>query len=171
MTNEILNTDLLPGIVCFGCGHENPNGLKIEIKRDPNNNRFVGIFKPTDRMLGFPGIIHGGAIYTALDCMAFWAPTILRSETKAFWILRSATIRYVRPAHEGKSIQLAAHIEQHGDQWETALVQTEARDENGKLLAEGKFEVLPLPPDKFKKVAGIDEIPKNWSDFLGVKNT
>lgn len=167
MTDEILNRDLLQENVCFGCGHENPYGLKIEIKRDPEDDDcLVGIFNPKSHMIGFPGITHGGAIYTALDCMAFWTPTLLRSETKAFWILRSANIRYVRPAYEGKILLLSGCIEQEGDQWDSVMVRTEARDEKGKLLTEAKFEVVPLPLDKFKKVAGIEELPKNWRDFI-----
>jgi hypothetical protein len=61
----------LQGNRCFGCGHENPYGLKISIhldKLDPN--RIVGEFDPGEYMTGFPGITHGGVIYTAFDCMS-----------------------------------------------------------------------------------------------------
>lgn len=167
MSNQILNKDLLPGNVCFGCGHNNPNGLKIEIKRDSEDkNRLTGIFNPTSHMIGFPGITHGGATYTALDCMAFWTPTILRKREKVFWILRSASIRYVRPAHEGQPLSLAGWIEKEGTHVDFVLVRTEARDEKGRLLAEAKFEVVPLALDKFKKVAGIETLPENWGVFI-----
>ena len=172
MRDEVLNRDLLKGNLCFGCGHENPNGLKIEIRRDPkDDNRLVGIFSAKSHMIGFPGITHGGAIYTALDCLAFWTPTVLRSEKKAFWILRSANIRYIRPAHEGEPLILSGCIEEEGTQVDFVIVRTEARDEKDRLLAEAKFEVVPLSLDKFKKVAGIEELPKNWSDFVGAKDT
>ena len=171
MMDKVLNRDLLPGNVCFGCGHENPQGLRIEIRQDPEDSkRLVGVFHPTSHMIGFPGITHGGAIYSALDCMAFWTPTLLRSEPKAFWILRSANIRYLRPAHEGKPLSLSACIKQEGDQWDPVVVRTEARDEKGRLLVECNFEVVPLPLDTFKRVADIEELPANWSNFLGVKN-
>lgn len=171
MTDELLNRDLLQGNICFGCGHENPNGLKIEIRRDPeDDDRIVGIFNPTSHMIGFPGITHGGAIYTALDCMAFWAPTILKRKKEVFWILRAAHIRYVRPAHEGKPLSLSGWIEKEDRHVEFVVVRTEARDEKGRLLAEAKFEVVPLGLDKFKKVAGLEELPKNWSDFIGEKD-
>ena len=171
MKGEPVNRVLLPGNTCFGCGHENPMGLRIEIRRDTkNNDQLIGVFNPERHMVGFPGITHGGAIYTALDCMAFWTPTLLRSEVKAFWILRSANIRYLRPAHEGKPLTLSAYIEQEGDQWQPVFVRSEARDEKGKLLAEAQFEVLPLAFDTFKKIAGIEKLPKNWSDFIGTKD-
>jgi hypothetical protein len=46
-------------------------------------------------------------------------------------------------------------------------VGTKALNERGELLAEGKFKVIPLPADKFQKITGIQEIPKNWRQFMG----
>lgn len=71
----MLNKSLLPDNHCFGCGHENANGLKIEVSRDPENeNRVIVTFQPENHMIGFPGMTHGGVIYTALDCLASWSP-------------------------------------------------------------------------------------------------
>ncbi len=118
-------------------------------------------------MIGFPGITHGGVIYTALDCLASWTPTILRSKMKAAWILHSANIRYLRPAREGMPLFLTASIKQEGKQWEPVVVRTRARDEDGRLLAEGRFKVVPLTPERLKTVSGIEQIPENWRRFLG----
>ena len=168
MTSGIVNRDLLPGNVCFGCGHDNPNGLKIDVSRDPeDDDRLVGLFQPASHMIGFPGITHGGAIYTAFDCLAVWTPTILRSEAKAMWILRSSRMKYFRPARQGVPLSLSAWIEQEGKRGKTVVVHTEARDPEGKLLAEGSFEVVPLPPDRFEKIAGIEKLPENWRQLLG----
>jgi hypothetical protein len=99
MNAEMLNQALLPHNVCFGCGHENPDGLHIEIYRDADHpDRLKGIFRPDSHMAGFPGITHGGVIYTALDCLAAWVPAVLRRAAKAIWILRSASMTYHKPA-------------------------------------------------------------------------
>jgi len=37
------------------------------------------------------------------------------------------------------------------------------------LLADGKFKVIPLSTEKFKKVTGVEEIPENWKIFIGEK--
>ena len=72
MTENLLSTELLPENVCFGCGQKNPNGLRVAVFRDPRDpKRILGEFDPQDYMIGFPGITHGGAIYTALA----WIPT------------------------------------------------------------------------------------------------
>ena len=28
------------------------------------------------------------------------------------------------------------------------------------------FKVIPLPPEKFKAMIGIDELPEGWADWL-----
>ncbi|UCF78605.1 MAG: PaaI family thioesterase [Candidatus Eiseniibacteriota bacterium] len=170
MSSGILNRDLLSSNTCYGCGHENPSGLKIEIRRDPQGGeRLVGSFQPPEHMVGFPGITHGGALYTAMDCLSAWTPMVLRRAAKAIWILREGSIKYLRPALQGEELALSAVIEAEGGQWEPLLVRTEARDREGNLLATGTFKVVPLSADKFKKVAGLSSLPANWSEFLGVQ--
>jgi len=164
---EILNRTLLPGNVCFGCGHDNPIGLKIEIRRDPDSPlRLAGTFEPPEHMIGFPGITHGGAIYTALDCMAAWTPTVLRAESKAIWILRSATMTYHLPAPRGRPLALSAWIEKEGATTEPIVVRAQARDAAGNLLAEGSFKVVPLSRERFLQIAGLDHLPENWARLL-----
>ncbi|MFQ5543178.1 MAG: PaaI family thioesterase [Nitrospiria bacterium] len=169
MTPQALNKTILPDNNCFGCGHDNHMGLKIEVTRDPENqDRLVGNFTPENHMCGFPGIVHGGAIYTALDCLASWTPTILRPEIKAAWILRSSEMKYLHPSRPGKQMSFISCIFQDwkGKKWAPLIVKTEARDETNRCLVEGQFKVVPLPAEKFKKVAGMDRLPENWRSLL-----
>jgi acyl-coenzyme A thioesterase PaaI-like protein len=167
MKKEIVNQELLPHNVCFGCGIENPHGLHIEVSHDEKAaNRLIGVFRPPSHMIGFPGITHGGVLYTALDCLACWVPTALRRGTKAAWILRSASMTYHKPAKEKEEIHLMGMIEQEGQEWEPMVVHAEARNAQGALLAEGKFKVIPLSAEKFKKVADIEKLPENWTGLL-----
>lgn len=170
MAAEIVNRDLLPGNTCFGCGFENPHGLKIEITRDGDRtDRLLGVFHPPPHSVGFPGITHGGTIYTALDCIAAWVPTTLRRQTRAIWILRSAEIKYHKAAFQGEDLKLVATIVEEGGPWDAMRVVAEARDSAGDLVAEGSFKVIPLPPDRFKKVAHVDTLPVGWQQLLGAE--
>ena len=170
MAKRFLNEVMLPGNDCFGCGHHNPHGLKIKIWRDNKDRECLkGEFHPPEHMIGFPGITHGGAIYAALDCMAAWVPMVLRRSTKAIWILRSAKMTYHRPAHQGRSLFLTARIEEEGKTWDPMVVHALAENQSGKKLSEGRFKVIPLPPEKFLKVAGIDELPENYLELLNQK--
>lgn len=167
MADRILNRDLLADNTCLGCGHANEHGFQIEIRRDPDDpDRLVGRFEPTRHMVGFPGITHGGAIYTALDCMAAWTPTVLRRETRAIWILGEAAIKYRRPAHAGVPLSLTGSITKEIGPWRPVEVYTEARDPASKLLAEGTFTVVPLSRERFTRVAEIDAMPANWQELL-----
>ena len=168
MTQEMLNQVLLHRNDCFGCGHDNPKGLHIAIYRDgEKTDRLKGHFHPSAHMTGFPGITHGGLLYTALDCMAAWVPMALRPEARAIWILRSASITYHKPSFPDQEIHLAGLIESEGSLKEAMTVRTEARNPQGELLADGNFKVIPLPAEKFKQVTGIAAIPENWKEVLG----
>ena len=157
---------VLPSNACFGCGEANSHGLQVSIYRDPDApNRLLGEFRPGPDLIGLPGVTHGGAIYTAMDCMATWSGMVLK-QTKAMWVLRSAATTYHRPAVEGAPISLSASLEREGDDWEAIEVRVEARNAEGQLLAEGLFKVIPLPPEKFKDLARMDEFPAGWSDWF-----
>ena len=164
---QILNRDLLSDNECFGCGHLNPSGLQIDIVRDPDDGtRLKARFQPSERMIGFPGITHGGAIYTALDCLSTWVATLLGPNPEAAWILRSAQTVYRNPAPAGGALDLVGWVEERKGEWDPLTVKTEARRADGKLCVEAEFKVVPLSPEKIASIAGIPEIPENWRAFL-----
>ena len=158
---------VLPANNCFGCGQENTHGLGITIHRDPRDpKRILGKFVPRDHMIGFPGITHGGVLYTALDCMASWSGMVLRN-SRALWVLRSASMKYHRPALQGQPLSLSASIEAGGDDpWKAIEVKVEARDAKGELLTEGQFKCIPIPPEKFKAMTGMKELPEHWKQLF-----
>jgi acyl-coenzyme A thioesterase PaaI-like protein len=163
----ILNRELLAHNTCFGCGHENPAGLRIEVVGDPGNDRVLRArFDPTATMVGFPGITHGGAIYTALDCLSTWVSTLLGPNRKAAWVLRSASVVYHKPAPAGEALALTGRIKEQGGSWEPLTVHAEARRADGALCVEGEFKVVPLSEEKLVGIAGIERLPENWRNFL-----
>src|SRR3989304_4676628 len=52
---------------CFGCGKENPLGLKITFTLDRGKKAIKGEFTPGPEHQGYQGITHGGIIATLLD--------------------------------------------------------------------------------------------------------
>jgi len=164
---SVLNRDLLADNTCFGCGLENPHGLRIEIHRDSNDGSFLRArFVPTDHMAGFPGITHGGAIYTAMDCLSTWVATLLGPNRGAAWLLRSATATYHRPAPTDQPITLIGRVKQRGGASDPLVVHIEARRADGALCVDAEFKVVPLTPDRLREVAGISRLPDNWAAFL-----
>jgi len=166
MDRSRLNVDWIAGNGCFGCGPDNPHGLRIAVYRDPEvDGRLLGELVPDEHATGFPGIAHGGAIYTALDCMATWSGMALVG-TRAIWVLRSATMRYLRPAFAGRKLALSATVAKGGGPWDAIEVLAEARDPAGALVARGSFDVVPLPPEKFLAISGLEELPAGWARWL-----
>lgn len=165
--DRILNRDLLPHNTCFGCGLENPAGLHIEVYGDPAVDRELRArFMPSPAMTGFPGITHGGAIYTALDCLSTWVATLLGPNRGAAWVLRSAEIVYRAPALSDAALDLAGRVHEQAGPWEPLVVRGEARRTDGTLCVEGTFKVVPLSTEKFLGITGIERLPENWKAFL-----
>ena len=59
-----INTDLSGGL-CFGCGRNNPIGLKLSFRWDGKTARAE--FIPGELHQGWPGLVHGGIITCLLD--------------------------------------------------------------------------------------------------------
>jgi acyl-CoA thioesterase FadM len=167
MERTLINKTLLEDNDCFGCGHDNPHGYKIEVyAEDGKVDELFGTFYPPDYAIGFPGVTHGGAIYTVFDCIAAWVPTYFRSEMKAVWMLNKAEMEYMAPSFQGNMIKLHAAIASEGDKWTPISVSVQALNESGDLLALGKFTFVPLSAERFKFVSGLSELPPNWAAFL-----
>src|SRR5262245_2873131 len=137
-----LNEELLKGNTCFGCGPDNPEGLRIRIFRDgARTDRLVGVYRPRETMGGFPQIVHGGLQFTALDCMAGWTMLVLRNPGKMIPLTKSATTRFHRPARLGGELALSSDVAREAAApRDPLLIHTEIRDAEGTLLTEVDFE-------------------------------
>jgi acyl-coenzyme A thioesterase PaaI-like protein len=60
----VLNTDLNEGF-CFGCGKNNPIGMKLKFTKD--GEAICAEFTPDKMHQGWPGLLHGGIVMTFLD--------------------------------------------------------------------------------------------------------
>ena len=164
-----LNEELLKGNNCFGCGPDNPDGLRIRIFRDDARaDRLVGVYAPRATAGGFPQIVHGGLQFTALDCMAGWAVFILRAPGKMIPLTKSATTRFLRPARLDSELALSAEIarEAPGPR-DPLLIHTELRDPAGALLSEIDFEYVILPQERFMKAVGLNAMPDSYRRHFG----
>ncbi len=164
-----LNEELLKGNTCYGCGPDNPDGLRIRIFRDPGSaSRLVGTYRPRATQAGFPQIVHGGLQFTALDCIAAWAVLILRNPGKLMPITKSATTRYLAPAVLGAELELSADvIGEAAAPRNPLLIRCAIRDAAGVVLTEVDFEYVLLPRDRFLKATGLPAIPDTFRRHFG----
>jgi len=164
-----LNEELLKGNTCFGCGPENPDGLRIRVFRDPGStSRLLGSYQPRATQTGFPQIVHGGLQFTALDCMAAWTVLVLRPPGKMMPITKSATTRFLTPACLGTDLSLSAElIRDAGSAREPLLIRGAIRDSAGAVLTEIDFEYLLLPQERFLKAVGLAAMPDSYRRHFG----
>ncbi len=59
-----IDTDLSEGL-CFGCGTNNPIGLKLSFRQE--GEKVKAEFAPGKHHQGWPGVVHGGIITCLLD--------------------------------------------------------------------------------------------------------
>ncbi len=57
---------------CFGCGRQNPIGLKLSFFRNPATGELWAPWTPGKDYEGFTGMAHGGIITTVLDEVMGW---------------------------------------------------------------------------------------------------
>ncbi len=96
-TNEVKP---LEANTCFGCGEDNPIGLKLNFDWDGTTARTRLV--PRKEYEGWPGIIHGGIVYTLLDEAMAWVSRRLQMQS----LTARADVKYCRPLRVGEEVNL-----------------------------------------------------------------
>ena len=122
--------------MCFGCGKNNPIGLKLEFDLDEKNQTVEGKFTARPEYAGYTGIVHGGIVTTMLD----------EAMVKLLWdmgisaVTAALEVRMVKPVPVGRELTIRARV----DSEKGRVIQTsaEVEDENGNVLARGKAKCM-----------------------------
>jgi len=89
---------------CFGCGHQNPIGLRLTFERD--GHEVVARYEPRPEDQGFPGMMHGGLVAVLLDEAMGWAMYIDR----IFAVTAKMETRYRRTATLDTPLEARARL-------------------------------------------------------------
>lgn len=127
---------------CFGCGLDNPGGMKLKFAFDPERRSMVSHFRLAKRYTGPPGHAHGGIIATILD-------ETMGKALKIFSVIAVTCrmeIQFLRPVPlyttliaEGKPVRHRGR-----KYWHVG----EIRDEQGNVLARSKGLFVAIDPMK-----------------------
>jgi uncharacterized protein (TIGR00369 family) len=122
-----LNANLDEGF-CFGCGRNNPIGLKLSFTRDGETIRTE--FTPDKTHQGWPGLLHGGILGTLLD----EAMSNIAYATGNTCLTASINIRLKQPVKVEVPLVITARITRHRKK----LIETEGRVclKDGTVVAE-----------------------------------
>lgn len=114
---------------CFGCGQDNPIGLKLNFQQDGKTARAE--FTPTEFYQGWPGLVHGGIIVCLLDEAMGWVVLF----EGIHCVTAEIQVKLRRPASIGEPLRITSSITKKSRK----LVKTQAAIflQDGTLIAEG----------------------------------
>jgi uncharacterized protein (TIGR00369 family) len=115
---------------CYGCGQENPLGLKMKITQDGKTARAEFVCDKLHQ--GWSGIVHGGVIAALLDEAMSYTALFERINT----VTARIEVRVKRPIHTGERLLITARITKKNRKLVETRGTIEAAD--GTLLAEAK---------------------------------
>jgi uncharacterized protein (TIGR00369 family) len=132
----------IPKNFCFGCGKDNPEGLRLKFTLDKSGTHFVCRFKLSRRYVGPPGHAHGGVIATILD-EAMGKVNKLRH---VIALTSEMTVNYLKPVPLGKT--LTAIGRERYVRGRVHVNEGEIVNEDGTVLARSRGKFIAIDPHK-----------------------
>jgi uncharacterized protein (TIGR00369 family) len=140
--SEFSTIDELAGH-CFGCGPNNPAGLKLEFVVDASDPEAITATAPvrlTRLHEGAEGYIHGGIIAVLMDEVM----SKLNRPLGATAVTRNLTVDYLRPSPvETPMVLVGWHVRREGRK---LFHEAELRNEAGVVLARGTSLFIVVDP-------------------------
>ena len=124
-----INTDLSDGL-CFGCGKNNPIGLKLSFNWDGKTAKAE--FVPGELHQGWPGVVHGGIIISMLDEAMSYATHFMG----IYCVTARMEIRLKRPALTEQPLVVTSQVTRNTRKLLETRAQVSSND--GILIAEAK---------------------------------
>lgn len=114
---------------CFGCGPDNPRGLRLEFHRE--GDTVISHVSLGREYAGYRDFIHGGVIAAMLDEAMGWALLHIGGR---YGVTRSLKVDYRRPVRVASRLTVRAGVEVFGNN--TAEISAVIRDQRGRILAQ-----------------------------------
>ncbi len=123
--------------LCFGCGKDNPIGLKLSFAEE--NGSYVSRFTPREEHQSYDGTIHGGILSTLLDETMGRFLYIVQKRNVATARLE---IRFRKPARVGQELTVSGWVVKERGK----LIETEGKIalSDGTVVAEGKATMMEV---------------------------
>jgi acyl-coenzyme A thioesterase PaaI-like protein len=107
---------MYPGLTCFGCGHANPNGLRL--RSYEADGVVTAAFMPWPEHDNGVGFLNGGIISTVLDCHSA-AAVVVEADRNGWkplggallsYVTAGLDVRFVRPSPLLEPVELRAVV-------------------------------------------------------------
>jgi uncharacterized protein (TIGR00369 family) len=128
--------------ICFACGPDNPEGMRLKFVLDEKRQTFVCRFRLSKRYTGPPGHCHGGIIATILDD----AMGKVNKLHNVVALTREMTVEYLKPVPLHKPLRVEGReISVRGTQHINAA---EIFNQKGEVLARSRAVFIAIDPEK-----------------------
>jgi len=137
---------------CFGCGRDNPEGMRLKFFIDEGAQRTICKFKLARRYQGPPGHAHGGIIATILD----EAMGKVNKFRNVLALTKQMDVEYRKPVPLGKPLTVIGYESHVRGRRHVNLA--EITNEAGEVLARSKGLFIAVDPAKmFAKFIAEDK--------------
>lgn len=127
---------------CFGCGSNNPDGMRLKFAYDEETDSFICRFRLGKRYTGPPGHAHGGIIATILD-EAMGKVNKLRN---VIALTSEITVNYLKPVPLNKPLRVeSCEVRVKGRRH---INKAEILNEKNEVLARSQGLFIAIDPQK-----------------------
>lgn len=137
------------GAICFGCGRNNPHGLRIETYWDGSEG--VCRYRPRPEYTAFPGAVYGGLIASLIDCHSMATAMAVGTEAAGLtlghdlllpFVTGNLNVSFLSPTPVGVEIELRARVKELGPR---KIVVTCSVLAEGRECARGEVVAVRVP--------------------------
>ena len=128
---------------CFGCGQQNPIGLKLPFYEEAGTGRVWAPWTPDRLHQGFEGIAHGGLITTVLDEVMGW----VIYQRQLWAVTGTINVRFRRPVEIGVPTRAVAWVVKEAGR-KIDVASELRRESDGLLLAEATAIFIRVPEEQ-----------------------
>jgi len=143
---------------CFGCGRENPHGLKLTFFGAEDGGVWCE-WTPARESEGYTGIVHGGLITTVLDEVMGWAV----SHRQIWAVTGKISVNFRRPVEIGQLTRAAARVVTEQGRKLTITADLR-RASDGQLLADAEALFFRVPEETAREWQERYIDPSAWDD-------
>ncbi len=116
---------------CFVCGAENEKGLQVKFAASPDGGCRAE-YVPSADHVGWPGIVHGGLVFTLMDEALAWA--LLFAGLQG--VTAKAEARFRQPARVGEPLIVTGRVVEQQRRLVRAHAEVRRAENPGDLVAE-----------------------------------
>lgn len=121
MHKSIFLQDIWKHGTCYGCGPDNPDGMKIKSKWSDDGESVVAKYQADAKYnAGMPDVMYGGTVASLIDCHSVWTAIAFAhkaenrevgSQPILVYVTGKLAVTYTHPTPLSKPIYLKAWVE------------------------------------------------------------